>query len=67
MQSEDYEQAAEFFNICRRNGIQGSNTDFLLCAISARHDLAIFTTDADFARFQQYLPVMLYQESGPTE
>ncbi|MFB2839036.1 PIN domain nuclease [Floridanema evergladense] len=25
---EDYELAAEFYNTCRRNGIQGSNTDF---------------------------------------
>jgi predicted nucleic acid-binding protein len=25
----DYEIAAEFCNTCRRNGIQGSNTDFL--------------------------------------
>jgi predicted nucleic acid-binding protein len=29
---EDYELAAEYFNICRRNGIQGANTDFLICA-----------------------------------
>ncbi|MGV0029428.1 PIN domain nuclease [Phormidesmis priestleyi] len=26
---DDYETAAEFFNTCRRNGIQGSNADFL--------------------------------------
>jgi predicted nucleic acid-binding protein len=30
--AEDDELAAEFFNICRRQGIQGSNTDFLICA-----------------------------------
>lgn len=29
LQRLDYEQAAEMFNLCRRNGIQGSNTDFL--------------------------------------
>jgi hypothetical protein len=33
---EDYERGAEFFNLCRSSGIQGSNTDFLICAISFR-------------------------------
>lgn len=33
---EDYELAAEFFNTCRSNGVQGSNTDFLICAIAHR-------------------------------
>jgi predicted nucleic acid-binding protein len=30
----DYESAAEYSNICRRKGIQGSHTDFLICAVS---------------------------------
>ena len=29
--TEDYERAAEYFNLCRSKGIQGSNTDFLIC------------------------------------
>ncbi len=29
---EDYEFASEIFNICRAKGIQGSNTDFLVCS-----------------------------------
>jgi predicted nucleic acid-binding protein len=32
---QDYERAAEFFNVCRKRGIQGSNTDFLICAGSS--------------------------------
>ena len=28
-----------------RKGIQGSNTDFLICAVAARNEFAIFTTD----------------------
>src|ERR1051325_6007900 len=32
--AEDYEDAASFFNLCRSRGIQGSNTDFLICAVS---------------------------------
>jgi predicted nucleic acid-binding protein len=57
---EDYETAAEFFNTCRRNGIQGSNTDFLICAVSYRCNYAIFTTDRDFSNFQTHLPIMLF-------
>ena len=44
----DYELAAEYSNICRRNGIQGSNTDFLICAIAVRNNFEIFTLDDDF-------------------
>lgn len=33
---EDYELAAEFYHTCRRKGVQGANTDFLICAASAR-------------------------------
>ena len=27
--------AAANYNICRRNGVQGTNTDFLICAIAS--------------------------------
>ena len=57
--AEDYELAADYFNICRRNGIQGSNTDFLICAIANRRNYEIFTTDDDFISFSQYLPIVL--------
>jgi len=46
--SEDYEDGARFFNMCRGEGIQGSNTDFLICAAAVRRDLSILTTDRDF-------------------
>jgi hypothetical protein len=58
--SRDYEHAAEFYNVCRSKGIQGSNTDFLICAIAARLKIPIFTTDADFTLFQQHLPITLH-------
>ena len=32
IETEDYELAGEYFNTARKSGIQGSNTDFLLCA-----------------------------------
>lgn len=58
--SRDFESAAEFNNLCRGKGLYGSNTDFLICAVAVRHQMPIFTTDADFAFFQQHLPIQLY-------
>ena len=58
---KDYEDAADCFNRCRTKGIQGSNTDFLLCAIAVRHDLSIYTTDGDFEHFARVLPIRLHQ------
>ncbi len=58
--TEDYEKAAEFYNICRTKGVQGSPTDFLLCAVSHRYDFPILTTDNDFEHFQKYLDFQLY-------
>jgi len=59
--SDDHVTAAQFFNICRAKGVQGSNTDFLICAVAVKHNFLIFTTDADFAGFAKYLPIALYQ------
>ncbi len=62
--SRDYESGAEFYNLCRGKGIQGSNTDFLICAIGARLKAPIFTTDRDFTILQRHLPIMLYRPRG---
>jgi hypothetical protein len=58
--TRDYETAAEFCNLCRGKGIQGSNTDFLICAVAARHKIPIFTTDGDFTLYQPHLPIALH-------
>ena len=60
--SEDYEEAALFFNTCRQNGVQGSNTDFLICSVAIRNNFAIFTTDKDFALFSQFIPIVLFTQ-----
>jgi len=60
----DFEKAAEFYNTCRKSGIQGSNTDLLICAVAFHHNFEIFTTDKDFANFQKYLPIKLYKIRG---
>lgn len=61
IETNDYEKAAEFYNTCRKAGIQGSNTDFLICAISANHDLPIYTVDKDFNQYKRKLPIVLYK------
>lgn len=59
--AEDYVTAAKFYNLCRSKGIQGSNTDFLICAVAMRRDLAVFTTDGDFTLFAKVLPIVLHK------
>jgi len=67
LSGEDYVTAAKFFNLCRTKGIQGSNTDFLICAVAVRHDFAVFTTDRDFSLFAKYLPITLHEIQRRTE
>ena len=55
----DYELAAKFFNTCRSKGIQGSNTDFLICAAASSRKLPILTADLDFAMYKLQLPIAL--------
>jgi len=65
--AEDYVTAAKMFNLCRSKGIQGSNTDFLICAVAVRHDFAIFTTDGDFRLFAKCLPIVIYEFKSHAE
>ena len=57
----DYESAAEYSNICRRRGIQGSHTDFLICAVAVRLKMQIYTSDKDFSHYSKHLPISLYR------
>jgi predicted nucleic acid-binding protein len=58
---DDYERAAEFYNLCRQAGVQGSLTDFLLCAVANRVGAEILTLDRDFIRFQELLPIVVIE------
>jgi len=60
LETIDFEKAAEFFNINKKNGIQGSNTDFLICSAAYHRDLEIFTANKDFEQFQKHIPIKLY-------
>jgi predicted nucleic acid-binding protein len=61
LKKEHFEKAAEFSNICRKNGIQGATTDFLICAVSFMENLLIFTVDKDFKKYQKYLPIKTFE------
>jgi len=58
--SEDFELAAEYFNTLSSKGIQGSNTDFLICAVSTRNNMPIFSTDNDFNHYKKHIPIALH-------
>ena len=59
--SNDFELAAEFYNLARGKGINGSNTDFLICSLAHAHNMSIFTTDKDFQLYASVLPIKLYE------
>jgi predicted nucleic acid-binding protein len=60
-QLADHDLAAEYFSICSKNGIQGSQTDYLICAIAHRYNFQIYTADHDFNYYKKYLPINLYK------
>jgi predicted nucleic acid-binding protein len=60
LESVDFEMAAEYSNLCRSKGVQGSLTDYLICAVAVRRQLEIFTTDGDFQHYRKHLPIALY-------
>lgn len=61
--TEDYEEAASYYNRCRARGIQGSSTNFLICAVAVRHGLTIFTDDRDFLGYKKVLGIELYDSA----
>jgi predicted nucleic acid-binding protein len=59
--TEDYITAAKFFNRCRSKGIQGSNIDFLICALAFRNKFSIYTIDRDFELFSKHIEIALHK------
>jgi len=58
--TEDFEVAAQAHNACRKAGIAGSAIDFLICAVAQQRQIAVFTTDKDFGRYADVLPIRLF-------
>jgi predicted nucleic acid-binding protein len=61
IQRLDYERAAEFSNICRHEGVQGSHIDFLICSVAAANGASILTMDKDFKRYATHIPITLHE------
>ncbi|MBC7785773.1 MAG: PIN domain-containing protein [Burkholderiales bacterium] len=62
--TNQYELAAQFFNTCRSAGIQGSNVDFLICAVATSINAPIYSTDRDFELYARHLPIRLHAIGG---
>jgi predicted nucleic acid-binding protein len=58
--TQDYERAAQLFNTCKAQGVQGSNIDFLICAVAVQRKLPVFTLHQDFRHFQKCVPLELF-------
>jgi predicted nucleic acid-binding protein len=59
IQTKEYELAAQYYNECRRNGIQGSHIDYLICAVAVSNQMKIFTLDKDFNNYKRIIPIEL--------
>ena len=59
LKTEHFIKAAEFSNICRFKGVQGSTVDFLICSIAHLENFIIFTVDKDFKNYEKYLPIQV--------
>jgi predicted nucleic acid-binding protein len=64
LEIEDYETAAEFFNVCMHKGAQGGDIDFLICASAYRRNFQILTADNDFDRYAQHVPIKLLKPNA---
>jgi len=61
LRTEHFVKAAEFSNICRNKGIQGSTTDLLICAVASLEKCSIFTSDNDFENYRKFLLITLHE------
>lgn len=59
MDSSVYIMAARFYNLCRSKGIQGSNTDFQICACAVQWNIPILSKDKDYELYKKHIPIDL--------
>jgi predicted nucleic acid-binding protein len=57
----DYIEAAEVRNECRRGGVQIGTIDALLAGLCLSHGLTILTTDNNFHRIADILPLSCWR------
>jgi predicted nucleic acid-binding protein len=58
---EYFIKAADFFNLCRQKGIQGSHIDFYICAVAYINNWMIYTYDNDFQNYSKIIDIKLYK------
>ena len=58
---EDYVEAAELRNRCRRKGVQVGTIDALIARLCIRHELSLLTTDRDFKAMSGHYPLSLLE------
>ena len=61
--TKDYETAAEYFNLCRKHGIQGSHIDYLICSIAVNNNFSILSLDKDFWNYKKYIDIDIINEN----
>jgi predicted nucleic acid-binding protein len=57
---QDYIDAADIRNVCRRAGVQIGTIDALLGQLCIRHKLTLLTTDADFTLAARHCPLRVW-------
>ena len=57
---QDYIDAADIRNVCRRAGVQIGTIDALLGQLCIRHELTLLTTDADFTLAARHCPLRVW-------
>ena len=59
---QDYIDAAELRNRCRRAGVQVGTIDALLAQLCIRHKLTLLTTDNDFVLAASHCPLRVWKQ-----
>jgi predicted nucleic acid-binding protein len=57
---QDYIDAADMRNVCRRAGVQIGTIDALLGQLCIRHELTLLTADADFVLAARHCPLRVW-------
>jgi len=57
---EDHILGAKFYNRCRSKGIQGSYTDYLICAQAYNNKFSILSSDKDFLHYKEIIPIHVW-------
>jgi predicted nucleic acid-binding protein len=58
---DDYVEAAELRNNCRRAGVQVETVDALLAQLCISRDLVLLTTDKDFQYVARHTPLKIWK------